>query len=90
MRLSRGRVEHAIPRTRDIAQPANNVPAEVASLAGVWESARGQVFASRLVVEEVHPEWASILYAWEDDSNGQFKAGWVRTRAKILPGGTPY
>jgi hypothetical protein len=42
------------------------------------------------VVEKVHPEWASILYAWEDDPNGQFKAGWVRTRAKILPGGTLY
>jgi hypothetical protein len=83
-------VEHAIPLTRDIAQPAKNVPAEVASLAGVWEGARGQVFPSRLVVEKVHPEWASILYAWEDDSNGQFKAGGVRTRAKILPGGRLY
>ena len=40
------------------------------------------------MVEKVHPEWASILYAWEDDPNGRFQAGWVRTRAKILPGGT--
>ncbi len=74
------------PATR-VAQPAENVPSEVASLAGVWEGARGQIFPSRLVVETVHPEWANILYAWEDDPNGQLKAGWVRTRAKILPGG---
>ena len=75
------------PDTR-VAQPAKNLPPEVASLAGVWEGARGQIFPSRLVVEKIHPEWASILYAWQDDPNGQFKAGWVRTRAKVLPGGT--
>ena len=74
------------PDTR-VAQPANDVPPEVASLAGVWEGARGQVFPSRIVVEKVHPEWAAILYAWEDDPNGRLKAGWARTWAKILPGG---
>jgi hypothetical protein len=74
------------PDTR-VAQPAKNVPPEVASLAGVWEGSRGQVFPSRLVVEKIHPEWASILYAWQDDPNGRFRAGWVRTWAKILPGG---
>ena len=74
------------PDTR-VAQPAKNVPPEVASLAGIWEGARGQVFPSRVVVEKVHPEWANILYAWEDDPNGRFQAGWVRTRAKVLPGG---
>ena len=71
-----------------VAPPAKNVPSEMASLAGVWEGTRGQVFPSRLVVEKVHPEWANILYAWEDDPNGRFQAGWVRTRAKILPGGS--
>ena len=74
------------PDTR-VAQPAKNVPSEVASLAGVWESTPGQGFPSRLVVEKVHPEWANIVYVWEDDPNGRFQAGWVRTRAKILPGG---
>ena len=70
-----------------VIPPATNLPSEVASLAGVWEGAPGQVFPSRLVVETVHPEWANILYAWKDDPNGRFQAGWVRTRANIFPGG---
>ena len=70
-----------------VIPPATNLPSEVASLAGVWEGTPGQVFPSRLVVEKVYPEWASILYSWQDDPNGRFQAGSVRTRAKILPGG---
>jgi hypothetical protein len=70
-----------------VVPPATHVPPEVASLTGVWESLWGQGFPSRLVVEKIHPEWASIIYTWGDDPDGQFKAGWVRERAKVLPGG---
>jgi hypothetical protein len=85
-----GSAQPALPPNVRVAQPPDNLPPEVAGLAGVWDGAPGQVFPSQLVVERVHPECADILYAWGDHPNGEFTAGWTRTRAKILPGGKLY
>jgi hypothetical protein len=62
-------------------------PSNFAALAGSWEGMWSGVLSSRLVVEDIHGKWATILYAWGDYPNGGVRQGEARTRVKILPDG---
>ena len=73
-----------------IIRPASIVPAEVAALSGVWEGIGPDAIPSRLVVEDVHENWATILFAWGDNSHGQSAGGSLRAKAKVLPSGGLY
>jgi len=53
---------------------------------GTWEGSWEGVLPSRIVVEEIHPQWASLVYAWADHPVGTFKGGAARVRAKVVDG----
>ena len=69
------------------AQQLQILPAGVAALSGVWEGVGPDALPMRLVVEDLHENWAVVLYTWGDQPDGMFQKGWVRVRAKVLPGG---
>jgi len=77
------------PRAREsrILQPSPLVPAELAALSGVWETIGAAHIPTRLVVENVHDQWATILLAWGDHPEGKFASGSLRAKAKVMPDG---
>lgn len=75
------------PEVKITPPPAGLAP-EVAAFSGIWDGARDGVLPNRLIVEKIHANWATIVYTWADDPTGNFKAGWARVRAKVLPDGT--
>jgi ABC-type uncharacterized transport system substrate-binding protein len=70
-----------------ITPPAADLPPELAAYSGTWEGAWGNIRKSRLVVEKIDAESARVVYAWAEYPQGPFKGGWIRVRAKVLPGG---
>ncbi len=70
-----------------ITPPSADVPRELTAYSGIWESNPGGDLPSRLIVEEIHPNWATIVYTWADHPTGEPKPGWARVRAKVVPGG---
>jgi hypothetical protein len=74
------------PDTR-IAQPAPEVPAEIAALSGVWEGLGTDDLPIRLIVESVRGHLASVVYTWGDHPEGKFYRGWLRVRATVSPDG---
>ncbi len=76
------------PSEERIVRPVPEASADSASMAGVWESVRPGVVPSRLVVEGVRGNWATILFAWESDPNGKYTGGSIRARARLMPDGT--
>ena len=70
-----------------IVPPASTVPTELAALSGVWEAIGSTHIPTRLVVENIHSQWATILLAWGDHPEGKFAGGWLRAKAKVLPDG---
>ena len=70
-----------------IVQPAPDVPAGSAALSGVWEGMGPDDLPIRVVVEDVHENWAIVTYTWGEHPDGRFQKGWVRVRAKVLPDG---
>lgn len=71
-----------------IRVPDANVPGRVAALSGVWEGLRSDAIPARLVVAELHEDWAGIVYLWGDQSAGPTEGGWVRARANVQSNGT--
>jgi hypothetical protein len=74
------------PDTR-IAQPAPEVPAEIAALSGVWEGLGPDDLPIRLIVESIRGHLASVVYTWGDHPEGKFYRGWLRVRATVSPDG---
>ncbi len=70
-----------------IIPPSPDLSPELAAFSGIWVSNPGGVVPSRLIVEEIHPNWASIVYTWGDGPIGGLKTGWARARARVLPDG---
>jgi hypothetical protein len=77
------------PPTRDswIVAPAPTVSTDITALSGVWEASGPTHIPTRLVVEQVHDQWATILLAWGDHPEGKFARGSLRAQAKVLPDG---
>jgi hypothetical protein len=76
----------APPEVR-ITPPSPDLAAELAAFSGIWEDTQDGVLPSRLVIEKIHGNWATIVYVWADHPTGSFKGGWERVRAKVLPDG---
>jgi hypothetical protein len=69
------------------SQAASPASYQTRALAGSWGGFSKNDIPIRLVVEEVHPEWALVLFAWGRNADGSRPHGSIRTRAKILPDG---
>ena len=87
-----------IAADRIVARPLDHPPVMVsltqedlaphpALLLGRWEGSWDGNLSCRLVVEDIHGKWPSVLYAWGVDQSGGAGQEWVQTRAKILPDG---
>jgi hypothetical protein len=74
------------PKTK-ISQQPSTLPADVAALSGIWEGIGPDALPTRLVVKDIHENWATVLYTWGDHPDGKFQQGWLKVRAKVLPGG---
>ncbi len=70
-----------------IILPSPDLSPELAAFSGIWVSNSGGVLPSRLIVEEIHPNWASVVYTWGDHPTEGLTAGWARARARVLPDG---
>lgn len=70
-----------------ITPPSAYLPPELASFSGIWEGSEDGVLPNRLIVEEIFPTWASIVYHWADSPTGNVKAGRARVLARVLPDG---
>lgn len=70
-----------------IVQPGPDLPEELTAFSGVWEAFGAPRMPTRLVVENIHDQWATILVAWGDHPEGKFTAGSLRAKAKVLPKG---
>ncbi len=70
-----------------ILAPAKNLPPEIAAFSGTWEGLWGGGLPSRLAVELISPETATVVYAWADHPEGRFKGGWRRYNARVYPEG---
>ncbi|HTU02386.1 MAG TPA: hypothetical protein VMG58_11240 [Candidatus Sulfotelmatobacter sp.] len=75
----------AEPETH-VSRPAETVSPALARYIGAWEGVWEGVLSSRIVIEEVHPHWAGLVYTWGDHPSGTFKGGSARVRAKVLDG----
>lgn len=69
------------------SQDASPTRYETRALAGSWQGFSKNDDPIRLVVEEVHSEWALVLFAWGRNADGSRPQWSMRTRAKILPEG---
>ncbi len=76
------------PSEEPIIRPVPDTSTDGASLVGVWESAGPGIVPSRLVVEGVRGNWATILFAWGSDPNGKYTSGSIRARARLMADGT--
>ena len=76
------------PSEGRILRPTPGASAGAAPLAGVWESAGPGTIPSRLVVEGVRENGATILFAWGDHPDGNYTGGSIRARARLMPDGT--
>lgn len=70
-----------------IIRPKPSVLAEMVAPSGVWESIGPDSIRMRLVVENIHEDWATILFVWGDSPDGQLTGGALHARAKVLPDG---
>ncbi len=87
--IASGKIPGVVPGPPEakIIPPSPHLAPNLAALSGVWESPEGGVLPSRLVVEQIEPTWASIVYFWGDDPTGNFRGGWKRVTARVFPDG---
>ena len=76
-----------VPYDVAIAPPAVDLTPELALFSGTWEGAWDGALLARLIVERIDSTSARVVYIWGDSPEGQFRAGWGRFSAKVLPGG---
>jgi len=75
-------VEVPLPKEIAVVQPATSVPKEQAAFSGKWVGRWDNVLDSVLVVEEVTPMAALVVYAYGvAPERGISRAGWTRVQA---------
>ncbi len=70
-----------------VTPPSADLAPELAAFSGIWEGGPEEVLPRRLIIESIHSNWATIVYTWAEHPTEGIKAGWMRVRAKVLPGG---
>ncbi len=87
--VASGKIPGVVPGPQEVKviPPSPHLAPKLAALSGIWESPQGEILPSRLVVEQIDPTWASIIYFWGDDPTGSFRGGWKRVKARVLLGG---
>jgi hypothetical protein len=70
-----------------VTPPSEDLAPELAAFSGVWESSPEEVLPGRLIIEKIHSNRATVMYTWTDQPAAGLKAGWIRARANVLPGG---
>ena len=78
----------ATPLEARILRPKPSVLAETVAPSEVWESIGPNSIPMRLVVEGLHEDWATILFAWGDRPDGQLTGGSLHAHARVLPDGS--
>jgi hypothetical protein len=78
-----------VPLPDDVAivAPGEEVDRRVRALSGRWHGRWGGSLGSRLVVERIEGDAATVVYAWGDHAGGLFTRGWARREARVLPHG---
>ena len=59
-----------LPREFNIIPPSANLPKEIGAFSGRWEGTWDGLMEAILIVEEIGPEKAKVIYAWADAQLG--------------------
>ena len=81
--------EVPLPDDINIVPPSSDLPQEIAAFSGKWEGNWDKTLDAILIVEEIGPEKAKIIYAWGDAPEWNTKKGFKRYKAKVITGQKP-
>jgi hypothetical protein len=70
-----------------ISSPLPDLHPKLAALTGIWEASLPGIPLSRVVVEKVNENWASVLYFWPNQRTDHPSVTWERIAARVLPDG---
>ena len=76
-----------LPRDFNIVPPSADLPKEIGAFSGRWEGTWDGLMETILIVEEIGPEKAKIIYAWADAPAWNVKQGYKRYIAEVISGG---
>jgi imidazolonepropionase-like amidohydrolase len=72
-----------LPSNIEIIVPEPGVGLELAAFSGAWTGRWDGVLEHRLVVEDIDPPTARVIYAW---GSGVSRPGWTRVRGELVEG----
>ena len=81
--------EVLLPDDINIVPPSSDLPQEIAAFSGKWEGNWDKTLDAVLIVEEIGPEKAKIIYAWGDAPEWNTERGFQRFKAKVITGQKP-
>ncbi len=76
-----------LPDDLSIAIPQKRVPRRITKLLGKWEGNWDGKLSHILVVEEIKPPTATVVYAWGDSVEWNIQRNWRRVKGKVLEDG---
>ena len=79
--------EVPLPTEINIVLPSANLPKEIGAFSGRWEGTWEGTLQAILIVEEIGPEKAKVIYAWADAPAWNVKQGYKRYTAEVISGG---
>ena len=79
--------EVPLPTQINIVLPSANLPKEIGAFSGRWEGTWEGTLQAVLIVEEIGPEKAKVIYAWADAPAWNVKPGYKRYAAEVIAGG---
>jgi hypothetical protein len=74
-----------LPADARVVPPAPNVPPEMAAFSGQWAGQSEHGYSAGLVVEQVTPLSASVIYSWAGVPSAE-PAGWMRVYGQFVSG----
>lgn len=76
-----------LPSSTNVVPPGKSVASELSAFSGKWEGTWDNVIAHLLVVEQINPPQAIVIYAWgEAPSRGIDEADFVRVKGRVEAG----